>query len=67
MVVNAKAVFISSVIFTCALPALRVTLSVGTGACFSFLVVFLVAAATQRNCLRVFLLVITMSLDGACI
>jgi len=64
MVVDAKAVFISSVIFTRAL--LRVTLSVGTGGFFSFLVAFLVAAATRRECLRVFLLVITSSLDGAC-
>jgi len=60
MVVDAKAEFISSVIFTRAL--LLVTLSVGTGAFFSFLV----AAATRRNCLRVFLLVITSSL-GTCV
>jgi len=66
MVVDAKAVFISSVRFTCSLPALRVTLSVGTGAFFSCLVAFLVAAATRRECLCVFLLTITSSLDGAC-
>jgi hypothetical protein len=46
MVVNVKAVFISLVIFTRALPALHVTLSVGTGAFFSFLVAVLVAVAT---------------------
>jgi hypothetical protein len=53
MVVHAKVVFISSVIFTRAL--LLVALSVGTGAFFSFLL----AAATRRNCLGVFLLVMT--------
>jgi len=61
MIVDAKAVFISSVMFTHALRC--VTLSVGTGAFISFLV----AAATRCNCLHVFLLVITSSLDGACI
>jgi len=64
MVVNAKALFISSVIFTHAL--LRVTLSVGTGAFFSFLETCLVAAATCRECLCVFLFVITSSFNGAC-
>jgi hypothetical protein len=61
MVVDAKVVFISSVIFRGAL--LLVTLSVGTGAVFSFLL----AVATRRNCHRVFLLVTTSSLDRACI
>jgi len=66
MVLDAKAVYISSVIFTRALPALCVTLSVGTGAFFYVLVALLVAAATRRNCVRLFLFVMTSSL-GTCV
>jgi len=56
MVVNANAVFINSVMFTRALPALLVTLSVGIGAVF----------ADRFNCLHILRLVITSSL-GTCV
>jgi hypothetical protein len=59
MVVDAKAVFISWEIFTRAVPALSVTLSEVTGAVFSFLV----AAATRRSCLHVYVLLIVMGLE----
>lgn len=62
MVADGKAEYISLLIFTRALPVLRVTLSVGTGAVFPFLV----GAATRCSCLCVSLLVMTSSV-GTCV